>query len=184
MATMKQTSKQAKQANPPKQYYGTGRRKASVARVFLVSGTGQMSVNSKNLAAYFPRPTLQMVVMQPLELLDVTQRFDLYITVKGGGTSAQAGAVRHGITRALMAYDEANTVAIVPTAPKRRKIVDPTALPGEEDVEGEGSEGDEGPLTYRQLLRRAGFVTRDPRAVERKKVGLRKARKRVQFSKR
>ncbi|KFZ29028.1 MULTISPECIES: 30S ribosomal protein S9 [Pseudidiomarina] len=126
------------------QYYGTGRRKSSTARVFLRPGSGNISINNRTLEEYFGRETAQMVVRQPLELVDMVEKFDLYITVKGGGSSGQAGAVRHGITRALMQYDE--------------------ALRGD--------------------LRRAGYVTRDARQVERKKVGLHKARKRPQFSKR
>ncbi|MDN7124313.1 30S ribosomal protein S9 [Pseudidiomarina terrestris] len=126
------------------QYYGTGRRKSSTARVFLRPGSGNISINNRTLEEYFGRETAQMVVRQPLELVDMVEKFDLYITVAGGGSSGQAGAVRHGITRALMQYDE--------------------ALRGD--------------------LRRAGYVTRDARQVERKKVGLHKARKRPQFSKR
>lgn len=160
-------------AEAKQQYYGTGRRKSSVARVFLKPGKGDIKVNCRSLEDYFTRPTLQMVVRQPLELLDVLSNFDLYITVKGGGASGQAGAVRHGITRALIDYDESTTV---PAAKK--------AKPANEEVVGEEGEGAEGPLTYRQMLRRAGFVTRDARKVERKKVGLHKARKAVQFSKR
>lgn len=153
-----------------KQYYGTGRRKSSVARVFLRPGNGAIKVNTRELADYFTRETLQMVVRQPLELLDVASNFDLYITVKGGGASGQAGAVRHGVTRALIQYDEQTTVPVKSTAKK---------------AEGEEGETEVSThLTYRQQLRKAGFVTRDARKVERKKVGLRKARKAVQFSKR
>ncbi|MFC0180856.1 30S ribosomal protein S9 [Thorsellia kenyensis] len=126
------------------QNYGTGRRKSSTARVFIRPGTGNIVINKRTLEEYFGRETSRMVVRQPLELLSMTEKFDLYITVKGGGISGQAGAIRHGITRALMEYDE----------------------------------------TLRPELRKAGFVTRDARQVERKKVGLRKARKRPQFSKR
>ncbi|WNO62162.1 30S ribosomal protein S9 [Rheinheimera sp. MMS21-TC3] len=126
------------------QYYGTGRRKSSTARVFIKAGTGKITVNQRVLTEYFGRETACMVVKQPLELVDMVEKFDLYITVKGGGISGQAGAIRHGITRALMEFDE----------------------------------------TLRPALRKAGFVTRDARKVERKKVGLRKARKRPQFSKR
>ncbi len=124
--------------------YGTGRRKTSTARVFLSKGTGSIVVNGKPLDEYFSRETSRMVVRQPLELLDSGNAYDLYITVKGGGISGQAGAIRHGITRALVELDETNKPA----------------------------------------LKAAGFVTRDSRQVERKKVGLRKARKRPQFSKR
>lgn len=126
------------------QYYGTGRRKSSSARVFIKPGSGNIVINKRTLEQYFGRDTARMVVMQPLELIEMIDKFDLYITVKGGGISGQAGAVRHGITRALMEYDE----------------------------------------TLRPSLRQAGFVTRDARKVERKKVGLRKARRRPQFSKR
>lgn len=126
------------------QYYGTGRRKSSTARVFIKQGTGKITINNRSLANYFTRPTARMVVCQPLELLQLNEKFDLYITVVGGGISGQAGAVRHGITRALMAFDE----------------------------------------SYRSELRKAGYVTRDARCVERKKVGLHKARKRPQYSKR
>ena len=122
------------------QYYGTGRRKDSTARVFLKQGTGKLEINGKSLEQYFGRPTSRMVVAQPLELLEVSDKFDLYITVRGGGITGQAGSIRHGITRALIQYDE----------------------------------------SCRPALRKAGFVTRDARAVERKKVGLHKARKRAQ----
>lgn len=126
------------------QYYGTGRRKSSSARVFLRPGSGQIVINKRPLDEYFGRQTSRMVVRQPLELTENTEKFDLFITVQGGGASGQAGAIRHGITRALMEYDE----------------------------------------TLRAPLRAAGYVTRDDREVERKKVGLRKARKKPQFSKR
>lgn len=126
------------------QYYGTGRRKSSTARVFLRPGKGQIVVNKKPLDEYFGRETARMVVRQPLELTEFSDRFDAHITVKGGGMTGQAGAIRMGITRALMEYDE----------------------------------------TLRQPLRKAGFVTRDAREVERKKVGLHKARKATQYSKR
>ena len=126
------------------QYYGTGRRKSSTARVFLKAGSGKITINKRNLDEYFGRETACMVVRQPLELVGVTEKFDLNITVKGGGNTGQSGAIRLGITRALMQYDE----------------------------------------TLRSELRGAGFVTRDARIVERKKVGLHKARKRPQFSKR
>lgn len=126
------------------QYYGTGRRKSSAARVFLRSGSGAIMVNNRPLDEYFGRETARMVVRQPLETVQMLDKFDIKVTVKGGGGSGQAGAIRHGITRALMAYDE----------------------------------------TLRPSLRKAGFVTRDARAVERKKVGLHKARRATQFSKR
>lgn len=126
------------------QYYGTGRRKSSTARVFLKAGSGKITINKRNIDEYFGRETACMVVRQPLELVNATEKFDLNITVKGGGNTGQSGAIRLGITRALMQYDE----------------------------------------TLRPELRGAGFVTRDARIVERKKVGLHKARKRPQFSKR
>lgn len=126
------------------QYYGTGRRKSAIARVYATSGTGKITVNTKTLEEYFGRKTDQMVSRQPLELLDMAGKLDLNIIVKGGGPSGQAGAIRHGLTRALMEYDE----------------------------------------TLRPALRKAGYVTRDSRTVERKKVGLHKARKRPQYSKR
>jgi small subunit ribosomal protein S9 len=126
------------------QNYGTGRRKTSTARVFLRPGSGQITINGKALDDYFGRQTSRMVVRQPLELVEMVEKFDVVITVEGGGASGQAGAIRHGITRALVEYDE--------------------------NLKGD--------------LRRAGYVTRDAREVERKKVGLRKARKRPQYSKR
>ncbi|MEM5530615.1 30S ribosomal protein S9 [Gammaproteobacteria bacterium AS21] len=126
------------------QYYGTGRRKTSTARVFLRPGTGAITVNDRAIEVYFGRETARMIVRQPLELTSTLEKFDVFVTVKGGGEFGQAGAIRHGVTRALMEYDE----------------------------------------TLRPELRKAGFVTRDAREVERKKVGLRKARKRPQFSKR
>lgn len=125
-------------------YYSTGRRKNSSARVFLKRGSGEITVNNRSLDQYFGRETARMVVRQPLELVELLDSMDLKITVKGGGTTGQAGAIRHGITRALIEYDE----------------------------------------TLRSPLRKAGFVTRDARAVERKKIGLHKARKRPQYSKR
>ena len=126
------------------QYYGTGRRKSSAARVYLKSGKGKITVNNKSIEDYFGRETSRMVVRQPLQTVDVVETFDINVSVSGGGPSGQAGAIRLGITRALMAYDE----------------------------------------TFREPLRKEGFVTRDAREVERKKVGLRKARRGVQFSKR
>ena len=124
--------------------YGTGRRKSSVARVFMKRGTGKFSVNGRTLEEFFHRETGRMVVRQPLVITDNVNTFDIKVNVDGGGESGQSGAVRHGITRALIEYDEA----------------------------------------LRKPLRVAGFVTRDAREVERKKVGLRKARRRKQFSKR
>lgn len=124
--------------------YGTGRRKTATARVFLQPGSGKITVNGKTVEEYFGRETSQMIVRQPLEVTESMGRFDLKVTVKGGGPSGQAGAVRHGITRALMDYDN----------------------------------------NLRPTLRAAGLVTRDAREVERKKVGLHKARRGTQFSKR
>ncbi len=126
------------------QYYGTGRRKSAKARVFMTAGDGSIRVNDRTLDEYFGRETARMIVRQPLEVADVNGKFDFNVTVCGGGGFGQAGAIRHGITRALIEYDE----------------------------------------TLRPALRSAGFVTRDARTVERKKVGLRKARKKPQFSKR
>ncbi len=126
------------------QYYGTGRRKTSTARVFLQNGAGNITVNKRPLDQYFGREVARMIVRQPLELVELAEKFDINVTVAGGGSFGQAGAIRHGITRALMEYDE----------------------------------------SLRSSLRVAGYVTRDAREVERKKVGLRKARKRPQFSKR
>lgn len=127
-----------------KQYYSTGRRKSSTARVFLKTGNGNIVVNARPLDEYFGRETARMVVRQPLDIVSMPGNFDINVTVAGGGNSGQAGAIRHGITRALIEFDE----------------------------------------TLRSSLRRAGLVTRDAREVERKKVGLHKARKRPQFSKR
>ena len=126
------------------QYYGTGRRKTSSARVFLKSGGGDITVNKRPLDQYFGREVARMIVRQPLELVELIEKFDINVTVAGGGSFGQAGAIRHGITRALIEYDE----------------------------------------SLRGPLRKAGYVTRDAREVERKKVGLRKARKKPQFSKR
>lgn len=126
------------------QYYGTGRRKSSTARVFLTRGTGNIVINDRSLDEFFGRDTARMIVRQALEKVEMTDKFDMKVTVAGGGTSGQAGAIRLGITRALMEYD------------------------------GE----------LRAVLRKAGYVTRDAREVERKKVGLHKARRAVQFSKR
>jgi small subunit ribosomal protein S9 len=144
-----------------KRFVATGRRKTSSARVFLSKGKGDITVNGLTLDNYFGRKTARMVVRQPLEVLAIENQFDFYITVAGGGKSGQSGAIRHGITRALIAYDEDGAVAVG------------------DDENDEGS-----PNSWRKLLRKAGFVTRDPRKVERKKVGRHKARKSVQFSKR
>lgn len=140
------------------QNYGTGRRKTATARVFLRKGTGIIQVNGRALENYFGRETAQMVVNQPLEVVDQMGRFDILVTVSGGGSSGQAGAVRHGISRALINYDESTTINADDTA--------------------------ENDASFRRLLRRAGLVTRDARKVERKKVGRHKARKGTQYSKR
>jgi small subunit ribosomal protein S9 len=128
----------------PTTYYGTGRRKTSTARVHLKPGSGKITINERTLDEFFGRETGRMIVRQPLELVQMTDKFDVEAQVDGGGITGQAGAIRHGITRALMSYDE----------------------------------------TLRRSLRVAGFVTRDAREVERKKVGRRKARRGTQFSKR
>lgn len=125
-------------------YQGTGRRKSSTARVYMRRGSGQILVNNRPLDEYFGRETARMIVRQPLELVEMIDEMDIRVNVSGGGNSGQAGAIRHGITRALLAYDE----------------------------------------EMRPALRQAGFVTRDAREVERKKVGLHKGRKRPQYSKR
>ena len=125
-------------------YYGTGRRKSSTARVYITSGKGEISINKRPLDVFFGRETARMIVRQPLVLAEMEGKLDINVTVTGGGISGQAGAIRHGITRALMQYDE----------------------------------------ELRSPLRKAGFVTRDARKVERKKFGLHKARKAPQFSKR
>ncbi len=126
------------------QYYGTGRRKTSTARVYLRPGSGNVTINGKSLEEFFGRPTSRMVVNQALAAVDMADKFDITVNVAGGGITGQSGAIRHGITRALMQYDE----------------------------------------SLRPTLREAGFVTRDSRKVERKKVGLHKARKATQYSKR
>ena len=125
-------------------YTAVGRRKSSTARVRLQRGSGQITVNKKSLEDYFGRDTARMIVRQPLEKIDMRNQFDVNVNVSGGGNSGQAGAIRHGLSRALTAYDE----------------------------------------TLRSTLRKAGYLTRDAREVERKKVGLHKARKRPQYSKR
>ena len=132
------------QAPPANTFYGTGRRKTSSARVYLRQGTGKVSINGRTLDEFFGRETGRMIVQQPFGAVQLDGKFDVDAHVEGGGITGQAGAIRHGITRALMAYDE----------------------------------------TLRSPLRKAGFVTRDAREVERKKVGRRKARRGTQFSKR
>jgi len=156
----------AKAAAKKEQYYGTGRRKTCSARVFLKRGTGKILINSSSLDEYFGRPTARMVVRQPLELLNLSDRFDVMVTVKGGGIMGQAGAIRHGITRALIQYDEGDNKAKADESADKEEA---NAV----DIN-----------SFRRVLRKAGFVTRDPRKVERKKVGLHKARKRPQYSKR
>ena len=126
------------------QYYGTGRRKTSTARVYLRLGAGSITVNSRPLDQFFGRKTARMIVRQPLQVADLEGKFDITVRVRGGGTTGQAGAIRHGVTRALLACDDG----------------------------------------LRRKLREAGFVTRDAREVERKKVGLHKARRATQYSKR
>ena len=125
-------------------YYGTGRRKTSSARVFISSGSGKITINNKGMDEYFGRQVARMVVKQPFQITETEDKFDVNITVSGGGNFGQAGAIRHGISRALVEFDE----------------------------------------NFRGPLRQAGFLTRDARKVERKKVGLHKARKKPQFSKR
>ncbi len=166
------TAKVSGQVSGKDYFYGTGRRKSSVARVFIRPGTGKITINKSEVDDYFPRETARMVVMQPLALLDAGHQFDMTITVKGGGISGQAGAVRHGITRALMAYDE------------RDGGSQAAGLVANDSKDDEGAAGAAGALSWRRLLRMAGFVTRDARVVERKKVGLHKARKARQFRKR
>uniref|UniRef100_UPI003F5CD844 30S ribosomal protein S9 n=1 Tax=Buchnera aphidicola TaxID=9 RepID=UPI003F5CD844 len=126
------------------QNYGTGRRKSSSARVFIKKGSGNIIINKFAIEKYFLRENARKIILQPLFLVNMNDKMDLYITVKGGGNSGQAGAIRHGITRALINYDQ----------------------------------------TFKSILKKSGFVTRDSREVERKKVGLRKSRKKPQFSKR
>ncbi len=126
------------------QHYGTGRRKSSAARVYVRSGTGKITINSRTIEDYFGRETARMLVRQPLESAKLVDAVDVNVTVSGGGNTGQAGAISHGIARALLGFDE----------------------------------------SLRSTLRKGGFLTRDAREVERKKVGLRKARKRPQFSKR
>ena len=125
-------------------YYGTGRRKSSVARVYLVPGTGKITINKRDIDDYFGLETLKLIVRQPLDETNTTDRFDIIVTVKGGGFTGQAGAIRHGISRALLEAD----------------------------------------ADYRPALKKAGFLTRDPRMKERKKYGLKAARRAPQFSKR
>jgi len=138
---VKENNKMAKSAN----YYGTGRRKKSIARVYLVSGNGNITINKRSIDEYFGLETLKVIVRQPLVATETADKFDVVVTVRGGGTTGQAGAIRHGISRALLQADS-----------------------------------DE----YRPVLKKAGYLTRDPRMKERKKYGLKKARRAPQFSKR
>ena len=126
------------------QYYGTGRRKSSVARVYLRPGTGKITINKKDIDEYFGQDILKMIIMQPLNVTEAAEKFDVYVNVQGGGYSGQAGAIKHGIARALLNVDPAN----------------------------------------RSVLKKAGYLTRDPRMKERKKYGLKGARRAPQFSKR
>ncbi len=145
------------------QNLGTGRRKTAKARVFLRPGKGNIVVNKKTLDVFFGRETARMVVLQPLQVVNAVNMFDVYVTVKGGGISGQAGAIRHGITRALIDYE-------------RQHMMHGKNKSSEDDDGGNGE--------WHQTLRKEGYVTRDPRAVERKKVGRHKARKSLQYSKR
>jgi len=149
-----------------KQYYGTGRRKSSTARVFLKPGAGKITINALTVDQYFGRETARMVIQQALKAVDMESKFDIRVTVRGGGDMGQAGAIRHGITRALINYDEE-------FADKK---------PANQDAAEEGV--DISANSYRRILRKLGYVTRDSRQVERKKVGRRKARKLEQYSKR
>ncbi len=162
-------------------HYGTGRRKTSSARVYLKPGKGSIVVNSTALDEYFGRETSRMIVRQPLELTGLLNKFDVTVRVAGGGISGQAGAIRHGIARALLKY-EASKLSDVQSINKLGKKTE-----AESDDSGAGTAvagGESGSLTLRAQLRRAGYLTRDAREVERKKVGRHKARKRPQYSKR
>ena len=140
------------------QHYATGRRKSSTARVFMRPGSGNIVINQRKLEDYFGRKTARMIVRQPLNVVDMAKKFDFHITVSGGGISGQAGAIRLGIARALVNYDEEDGTT--------------------------GGEGGSEQRSFRRQLRDHGYLTRDARCVERKKVGLHKARKATQFSKR
>jgi small subunit ribosomal protein S9 len=159
MTVPAKTTKAAKPAKSTKkattQYYGTGRRKCSIARVFLRPGTGNIKINHRSLEEYFPRESVRMIIVRPLQVVDMAEKFDVYVTVRGGGLTGQAGAVQLGLARALVDYDEATGT----------------------DATSEKS--------HRRLLRQHGnLLTRDARIVERKKIGRHKARRGVQFSKR
>lgn len=142
-----------------KNFYGTGRRKTSTARVFLKPGKGNIVINDRTLEEYFGRETARMIVRQPLEVSEMQNKFDIIVTVSGGGINGQAGAIRHGIARALVKFDEDGIIT-------------------SDDESGESGSA------VRRTLRRAGYMTRDAREVERKKVGKHKARKGTQYSKR
>lgn len=142
-------------------YYGTGRRKTSTARVYLKPGKGVITINDSSIDQYFGRETARMIVRQPLIATKLQDRFDVFVTVVGGGMSGQAGAIRHGIARALVKFDEEGSSG-----------------------ETTSGSGEGGGLTLRKVLRQGGHLTRDPREVERKKVGKHKARKGTQYSKR
>lgn len=146
-------------------YYGTGRRKTSIAKVRILPGTGNITINKKPFVEYFPRETARMIVRQPLEVTKSQEKFDVIATVVGGGSSGQAGAVRLGISRAIVKYDEDEN-----SQTREMKV--------------EIAEGEAPALPARKLLRKAELLTRDYRSVERKKVGRHKARKGPQFSKR
>jgi small subunit ribosomal protein S9 len=152
--------------------YGTGRRKSSVARVFLKAGKGTIIINGKPIETYMGRETDRMIMMQPLEAISKVGEFDIKATVKGGGTTGQAGALRLGIARALVAYDTIH--------PSKEVSL---AVESDDDEREEGESGT-GPKTFRHILKAQGYLTRDSRCVERKKFGLRKARKKEQYSKR
>lgn len=159
------------------QNYGTGRRKTSTARVFMRRGNGKITVNQVSLDDYFGRKTARMVVRQPLELVGLADKMDVLVNVEGGGIMGQAGAIRLGITRALLEYDEEKN-------PITKESEESTGETGESDSGSGAMNFENPPSSFRFILRKAGFVTRDPRKVERKKVGLHKARKRPQYSKR
>jgi small subunit ribosomal protein S9 len=144
-----------------KNYYGTGRRKTSTARVFLKRGKGSIVINDKTLEEYFGRETARMIVRQPLEVTELQSKFDVLVTVAGGGMNGQAGAIRHGISRALVRFEE-----------------------DESGTGDSGTDSSSGAGPVKKALRKAGYMTRDAREVERKKVGKHKARKGTQYSKR
>lgn len=143
-----------------KNFYGTGRRKTSTARVSLKPGKGSIIINNRTLEEYFGRETARMIVRQPLEATDLQSKFDVLVSVDGGGMNGQAGAIRHGISRALLRYEQDGV------------------------SDDEGSNGSGAITVIRKALRKAGYLTRDAREVERKKVGKHKARKGTQYSKR